>query len=70
MQTVTLDNALDMVEALPLEQQETLFDIWQKRKIQARREEITRNIEEARAMSARGELKSMTLEEALKDLNE
>lgn len=70
MQTVTLDNALDVVEALPLEQQETLFEIWQKRKLETGRKKLLQEIEEGKAKFKRGELKPKTVAELMKDILE
>lgn len=69
-QTVTLDEALDFVERLPRENWKTLVDIIRKREIELRRDEIVQSIIEAREAYARGELKRMTVEEAMKALNE
>ena len=69
-QTVTLDEALDFVERLPRENWKTLVDIIRKREIELRRDEIVQNLIEGRAEYARGELKPMTVAEAMKALNE
>lgn len=43
MNTITLDQALDTIMQLPLEQQEMLIEIWYKRRIEARRQEIAQD---------------------------
>lgn len=69
-QTVSLDEALDVIERLPRENWQTLIDIVNKRDHEMRREQIAQNILEVRAECQRGELKPMNVEEAMKALNE
>ncbi len=69
-QTVSLDEALDVIERLPRENWQTLIDIVNKRDHELRREQIAQNILEARAEYQGGELKPMNVEEAMKALNE
>jgi hypothetical protein len=69
-QTVSLDEALDVIEKLPRENWQTLIDIVNKRDHELRREQIVQNILESRAEYQRGELKPMNVEEAMKALNE
>jgi hypothetical protein len=69
-QTVSLDEALDVIERLPRENWQTLIDIVNKRDHEMRREQIAQNILESRAEYQRGELKPMNVEEAMKALNE
>jgi hypothetical protein len=81
MQTVTFDYALGVLESLPLEQQETLFEVWQKRRlaerakltltdpeksIEAWREEVRLAALEEQEAMARGELKSKSIEEIMR----
>jgi hypothetical protein len=68
-QTVSLDEALDVIEKLPRENWQTLIDIVNKRDHELRREQIAQNILESRAEYQRGELKPMNVEEAMKALN-
>jgi hypothetical protein len=80
MQTVTLDYALDVLESLPLEQQETLFEVWQQRKLAYKvkltltdleksnedwREEVRLAALEAQEAVARGGLKPITIKEIM-----
>jgi hypothetical protein len=69
MQTVTLDEALQVVERLPRENWQTLVSIIQKREIELRRDEIALNIEMSRAEFANGQLKAMSVAELMDDLN-
>lgn len=43
MSIITLDQALDTIMQLPLEQQDMLIEIWYKRRIEARRQEIAKD---------------------------
>ena len=69
-QTVTFQEALDIVESLPEHQQENLVRIIHLRNVERRRELIVQNIEEARAEYARGECHSGTVEDLMKELTE
>ena len=69
-QTVTFQEALEIVESLPEHQQEDLINIVRRRHIERRRESLARSIEEARAAYARGELKRGTARELMKDFGE
>jgi hypothetical protein len=69
-QTVTFQEALEIVESLPEDQQIDLINIVRRRHIERRRELLAKSIKEARAEYARGEVKCGTVEDLLKDLNE
>lgn len=69
-QTVTFQEALDIVESLPDDQQENLVRIIRLRQLERRRELIVQNIEEARAEYARGECHRGTVEDLMKELSE
>ncbi len=69
-QTVSLDEALDVIERLPRENWQTPIDIVNKRDHELRREQIAQNIQESRAEYQRSELKPMNVEQAMKALNE
>jgi hypothetical protein len=68
--TVTLQEALDIVESLPEPQQDDLVDIVQRRRIERRRELLAESIKEARAEYARGEVTRGTTDRLMKDLTE
>lgn len=70
LQTVTFQEALDMVESLPEHQQESLARIIRLRLHERRRELLLADIEEAEAEYARGECHSGTVEDLMKELTE
>ena len=70
MQTITFDQALDIVQALPQEQQLSLIEIVKRQVIEARRATLLIEHQEGKAEFLRGELKRMTIEELKKDLLE
>ena len=55
-QTVTLDQVLEMAERLPLEQQDTLKRVLEKRLSEQNRNEIIARVEEAEADYERGDV--------------
>jgi hypothetical protein len=65
---ITFENALEMVDQLPIEQQEMLVDIIQKRHAEVRRREIIQECREALAEYREGNLEALTAEEAISDL--
>lgn len=69
-QTVTFQEALDIVESLPEYQQEDLVDIIQRRRIEHRRELLAESIKEARAEYAGGEISRGTVDDLMKEFTE
>lgn len=69
-QTVTFQEAIDLIELLPEYQQESLIDILQHRLIEHRRELIAENIKEARNEFARGEVKKGTAIDLMREISE
>ena len=65
---VTLAAAIEIVEQLPIDQQDLLVQIIRQRQIERRRDEIAENGREALAAYRAGELKSYTAEEAIVEL--
>jgi hypothetical protein len=65
---VTLAAAIEVVEQLPIDQQDLLVQIIRNRQIERRRDEIAQNGREALAAYRAGELKSYTAEEAISEL--
>lgn len=65
---VTLAAAIEVVEQLPMDQQDMLVQIIRNRQIERRREEIAQNGLEALAAYRAGELKSYTAAEAIAEL--
>lgn len=68
--TSTFQNALEVIESLPEEQQESLIDIVHHRIIERRREILAKNIHEARQEYLRGDVKRGTVDDLLKELSE
>ena len=65
---VTLAVAIEVVEQLPIDQQDQLVQIIRSRQIERRRDEIAENGREALVAYRAGELKSYTAEEAIAQL--
>ena len=68
-QTVTFQEAIDVIESLPEYQQESLVDILQHRLIDHRRDLLAGNIREAREEFTRGEVKKGTVYDLLRELS-
>ena len=69
-QTVTFQDALDVVESLPEQQQKDLIDIIRRRIIEHRRDLLVENIKKAKQEFARGEVKRGTVNDLMKELAE
>lgn len=69
-QTVTFQEALEIIESLPEYQQEDLINIIRNRLIELRRQQLAENIREAREEYARGEVKEGTVDDLMKELSE
>ena len=65
---ITFKNVLEMVTQLPREQQEMLVEIVKKRTIDARRQEILEECQEALAEYQTGNLKPMSATEEIAEL--
>ena len=68
--TLTFQEILDIIEALPDEQQASLIDIIRRRLIDYRREKLADRIREARAEYAKGEARSGTVDDLMKEISE
>jgi len=68
LEMVTLAAAIEIVEQLPIDQQDQLVQIIRSRQIERRRDEIAENGREALAAYRAGELKSYTAAEAIVEL--
>ena len=68
--TGTFQEALEIVESLPDHQQDNLIDIIRKRRIERRREALLENIKEAQAEYARGECRTGTVEDLMREIDE
>ena len=69
-QTVTFQEALDIVESLPEDQQETLVAIVRHRLIEHTRDMLSKRIEEARERLSRGEVRRGTVDDLMKELSD
>ena len=69
-QTVTFQDALEIVEALPESQQDDLVEIIRRRRIERRRESLAEGIQQARAEYARGEVSRGSADDLMKELTE
>jgi hypothetical protein len=67
---VTFQEALEIVESLPDYQQDDLIDIIRKRRLERRREALLENIKEAHAEYARGECRTGTVEDLMREIDE
>jgi hypothetical protein len=65
----TFQEAIEMIESLPDNQQENIIKIIQQRLIERKREMLANNIKEAREEYKRGEIKKGTIDDLLKDLS-
>ncbi len=66
----TFQEALDIVETLPDEQQESLIDILRRRRIERRRDALAGSLSAARAEYSRGEVRTGSVEDLLAELGE
>ena len=66
---LTFDELLDTIDRLPIEQQETLLDVLQRRVVELRRQQIAYNAAEARQLYHTGELPQGSVDDLLADLD-
>lgn len=64
----SLDEILDSIDTLPLERQETLIEILQKRLAETRRRQIAQHAAEAHQLYQAGQLPRGSVEDLLADL--
>lgn len=69
-QTVKFQDALDIVESLPEEQQETLIGIIRRRLIEHKKDVLAEHIKEAREEYRRGEVRHGAVDDLMKELEE
>ena len=67
-QASLLQQALDVVESLPLDEQETLIDLVRRRLVERRRAEIARNAEETLQAVRDGRAQYGSVEDIQRDL--
>jgi hypothetical protein len=68
MREVTFQDALEIIEALPEEQRESLMEIVRHRLVDERRERLAQSIKEAKEEYRRGEFKKGSLKDLISDL--
>lgn len=68
--SVTFQEALEVVESLPDYQQENLIEIIRKRRLERRREALLENIKEAQAEYERGECRTGTVADLMREIDE
>jgi acyl-CoA reductase-like NAD-dependent aldehyde dehydrogenase len=66
----TFQEALEMVEGLPEEQQQNLFEIIRSRQKERHREALETSIEQARRELARGGVRRGTVADLMADIDE
>lgn len=66
----TFQEALEIIESLPEDQQEDLINIIQRRRIERRREVLAEGIQEARAEYNRGEVSRGSVDDLMKEIAE
>jgi hypothetical protein len=69
-QTVTFQQALDTVEALPGHQQDDLVEVVRRRRLVQRRDDIASRGREAREAHARGDVRRGTVEDFMREIAE
>ena len=69
-ETVTFQEALEVVESLPDYQQEDLIEIIRRRRLERRRELLVENVKEAQAEYARGEFTRGSVEDLMREIDE
>jgi len=70
MDTVTLDQVIDIAMKLPFEQREMLVDIIHRRQVEALRSEIAADAQAALAEYRAGKLRSQSADEIIRLLRE
>jgi hypothetical protein len=68
-QTITFQEAIDILESLPEYQQEDIINILQRRMIERRRESLVKNIRKAKEEYSRGEVKTGSVDDLMADIS-
>ena len=66
----TLEQALETTSQLPIEQQQMLIEILQRRNVESRRAEIAHDAQQSLADSRAGKLKVQSVDEIISDLRQ
>jgi hypothetical protein len=67
--TLTFNEILEEIEALPEDDQATLIDLLQRRRVERRRSEIAANILEAKQAYQAGQVFRGSVDDAIAELN-
>ena len=70
MKGVNFQEALEIIESFPEEQRESLIEIVKCRLVEERRDQLAQGIKEAREEFRRGEVKSGTVDDLMRELPE
>ncbi|KAF3886732.1 MULTISPECIES: hypothetical protein [Nostocales] len=70
MKTSALQQAIESVESLPLEDQEILLDILQKRLLERRRTNLYQEVKEVKQEFAQGNVKFGSVDQFLAELDQ
>ena len=70
METTTFDEALEIIESFPEDQRESIIEIVRRRLIEERREQLTQTVKEAREEYARGEVRSGTVDDLMREITQ
>jgi hypothetical protein len=68
-QVVTFQQALELVEALPENQQQNLIRVLQQRNVESRREALAASLQEARQEYASGEFTRGSVDDLMAELD-
>jgi len=68
MKTATFDEALEIIESFPEDQRESIIEIVRRRLIEERREQLAQTVKEAREEYARGEVRSGTVDDLMREI--
>ena len=68
--SLSFQDLVDAVESMPLDDQSMLVELINKRIIEKRRAELVARVQEARDAFKRGDIKSGTFEDLMKDLKD
>ena len=67
---ITFQEAIDIVESLPQNQQEDLIDVLQRRIVEQKRESLARSVRQARVEYKNGKVKRGSVNDLMRDLSE
>ena len=70
MNAITFDQAINIVDQLPYEQQEMLIDIFRKRLIEADRQRIARDAQDSLSAFRQGQFVVQPADQVIQELHE